>query len=53
MFSRMMLTNDDDVKSMFSIFGKHNMFPTIEMDALLMTSPEDIFKILIRPDEYV
>jgi hypothetical protein len=35
-FSKMMLTNDDDMRSMFSIFGQHNMFSMIEMDASLL-----------------
>ena len=50
-FIQMILTNDDDVKSMFLIFGQHNMFPMIEMDASFLRSPEDILKRLIRPDE--
>jgi len=50
-----MLTNndDDDVRSMFSLFGKHNMFQTIELDVLLLRSPEDIIKSLIWQEEDV
>jgi len=43
-FSRSKLKNDEDVRKMFSIFGQCSMFPTIEMDALLLRSPEDILK---------
>jgi hypothetical protein len=43
--NRMMVTNDDDMRNMFSIFGQHNMFPTIEMDALLFRSSEDIPRV--------
>jgi len=50
-FSQMMLTNYDDVRSMFSIFGQHNMFSTIELDVLLLRYSEDILKSLIRSDE--
>jgi hypothetical protein len=38
MFSRPELTNDDDVRMMFSIFCQHKMFPTIEIDASLLRS---------------
>jgi hypothetical protein len=49
-----MLTNDDDdVRSMFSLFSQHNMFSTIELDVSLLRSPEDILKSLIRPEEDV
>ena len=41
-FSRLELTNDDDVRSMFSIFWQHNMFPWIDMFVTLLRSPEDI-----------
>ncbi|AES64062.2 40S ribosomal S10-like protein, putative [Medicago truncatula] len=47
------LTNDIDVRSMFSIFGQDIIFPTIEMDATLLRPPEDILKSLTRPDEDV
>ena len=30
-FSRLELNNNDDVRSMFSIFWQHNMFPWIDM----------------------
>jgi len=51
-FSRPELTNDD-MRSMFSIFGQHSMFPRIEMDATLLRLHEDILKSLIQPDEHV
>ena len=50
-FGRPEILNDDDVRSMFSIFCQHNMFPWIEMDATL--PPEDILKSLILPQDYV
>nr|ABN08332.1 hypothetical protein MtrDRAFT_AC155890g36v2 [Medicago truncatula] len=49
----MMLTNDDDVRIMFSIFGQHIMFSTIEFDVLLLRSSEDTLKSLLWPDEDV
>jgi hypothetical protein len=52
-FSWMMLANDNDVRSMFSIFGQHDMFPKIKMDASLLRSPEYIIKSLILPNEDV
>jgi len=32
-FSRMKLTNDDDVRTMFSVFGQHSTRGPIELDA--------------------
>jgi len=49
----MMLMNDDNVMSMFSIFGEHNMFSTIELDGSLLRSFKNILKSLIRPYEDV
>jgi len=49
-FSRLELTNDDDVRSMFSIFWQHNMFSWIDMYVTLLRSPEDILNNLIMPD---
>jgi len=37
-FSRMKLTNDDDVRTMFSVFGQHNTRGPIELDASLVRS---------------
>ena len=48
----MMLTHDD-VRSMFLIFGKYNMFSTIELDVSLLRSSEDILNSLIQLDEDV
>jgi len=48
-FNEIILTNDDCVRSMFSVFRHHNMFPMIEMDATLLGSSEDILKSLILP----
>jgi hypothetical protein len=46
---KIMLTYDDWVRSMFSIYVQHRMFPRIEMKATLLRSPEDILKSLILP----
>ncbi|KEH17274.1 40S ribosomal S10-like protein, putative [Medicago truncatula] len=52
-FSWPELTNDDDVRSMFSNFYQHIMFPWIDMLVTLLRSPEDILKSLIplEPEE--
>jgi len=50
-FSRLELKNDDDVRSMFSIFWQHNMFPWIDMFGTLQRSTEDILKSLIPPED--
>lgn len=52
-FSQMMLMNDDNVRSMFSIFGWQSMFSTIKLDVSLLRSSEDIYKSFIRLDEDV
>jgi hypothetical protein len=51
-FSRMKLTNDDDVRTMFSVFGQHSIRGPIELDASLVRSAEQIKKRLIRPRNY-
>lgn len=51
-FSWLELTNDDDVRSMFSIFWQDNMFPWIDMFVMLMRLPEDILNSLIPPKDY-
>jgi len=48
-FSRMKLTNDDDVRTMFSIFGHHSARGPIELDASLVRSAEQILESLNRP----
>jgi len=48
-FSRLELSNDDEVRSMFSIFWQHNMFPWIDMFVTLLRSPEDILNSLFLP----
>jgi len=48
-----MLTDDDCVRSMFSRYDKEHMFPTIEMEAALLRSPENILNGLIMPKNYV
>ena len=45
------LKNDDDVRSMFSIFWEHKMFPWIDMFVMLLTSPKDILTNLILPED--
>jgi len=51
-FSWMKLTNDDDVRTMFSIFGLHSTRGPIELDASLVRSAEQIQKSLIWPRTY-
>ena len=51
-FNRMKLTNDDDVRTMFSIFGQHTTRGPIELDASLVISTEQILKSFIRPRTY-
>jgi len=48
----MKLTNDDDVRTMFSIFGQHGTRGPIELDASLVRSAEEILKSLHRPRNY-
>ncbi|KEH44097.1 40S ribosomal S10-like protein, putative [Medicago truncatula] len=54
-FSRLELMNDNDMKSMFSIFWQHHLFPWIDMYVTLLRSSEDILKslILLEPEDYV
>jgi len=51
-FSRPELTNNDYVRSMFSIFCQHIMFPWIDMFVMLLRSPKDILNNLITPEHY-
>ena len=51
-FSRLKLTNDDDVRTMFSVFGQHSTRWLIELDASLVRSAEQILKSLIRLRNY-
>jgi len=41
-FIRMKLTNDDDVRTMFSVFGQHSTRGPIELDTSLVRSVEQI-----------
>ena len=50
-FSRMKLTNDDNVRTMFFVF-QHNTRGPIELDASLVRSTEQILKSLHRPRNY-
>jgi len=51
-FNRMKLTNDDNMRTMFSIFGQHSTRGPIELDALLVRSTEQIVKFFIQPKTY-
>ena len=51
-FSRMKLMNDDDVWTMFSIFGQYSTIGPKDLDALLVRSVEQIHKSLIQPKSY-
>jgi hypothetical protein len=51
-FSRMKLTNDDDVRTMFSVFGQHNTRGPIELNASLVRSAEQILESLNWPRTY-
>ncbi|KEH30291.1 hypothetical protein MtrunA17_Chr4g0033301 [Medicago truncatula] len=46
---KIMLTDDDYVRSMFSSYYRERMFPVIELEATLLRSPKDILNNLIRP----
>ncbi|KEH34048.1 hypothetical protein MTR_3g058650 [Medicago truncatula] len=48
-FSQMKLMNDDDIRTMFSIFGQYG---PIELDALLVRSIEHIQQSLIQRRNY-
>jgi len=48
----MKLTNDDDVRTMFSVFGQDSTRGPIEMDASLVRSAEQILDSLNRPRTY-
>ena len=51
-FNRMKLMNDDDVRTMFLIFGQYNTRGPIEFDTSLVRSVEHIQQSLIRPRNY-
>ena len=51
-FGRMKLTNDNDVRTMFFVFGQHSTRGPIELDASLVRSAEQILKSLHRPRNY-
>jgi len=51
-FSRIKLTNDDEVRTMFSVFGQHNTRGPIELDASLARSAEQILKSFHQPRNY-
>ncbi|MCI22980.1 photosystem I P700 chlorophyll a apoprotein, partial [Trifolium medium] len=48
-FINMKLQNDDDVRTMFSIFSQYNMKGPIELDATLVRYVQDICSGLICP----
>jgi hypothetical protein len=51
-FNRMKLTNNDDVRTMFSVFGQHSTRGPIELDDSLVRSGEQILKSLHRLRNY-
>ena len=46
--SRMKLKNDNDVRTMFSVFGQHSIRGPIELDASLVRSAKQIQKMIRR-----
>jgi len=48
----MKLTNDDDVRTMFSVFAQDSTRGPIELDASLVRSAEQILKSMHRPRNY-
>jgi len=48
----MELMNDDEVRTMFSVFGQCSTKGPIELDASLVISVEQIQPSLIRPRNY-
>jgi len=48
----MKLKNDNDVRTMFSVFGQHSIRGPIELDASLVRSAKQIRKSLIWPRKY-
>jgi hypothetical protein len=50
---KIMLTDDDCVRSMFSRYYQERMFPRIEMEVTLLRSPDDILNSMIMPENYV
>jgi len=51
-FGRMKLMNNDEVRTMFLIFGQYSTREPIELDALLVIFVEQIKKSLIRLRNY-
>ena len=49
--SARMKNDDDDVRSMFSIFWQHDIFPWIDMFVMLLRSSEYIFNNLVPPED--
>ncbi|MCI37307.1 hypothetical protein A2U01_0058531, partial [Trifolium medium] len=47
-FNNMKLQNDDDIRTMFSIFSQYNTKKPIELDATLTRSVEAIFASCIE-----
>ncbi|CAJ2645392.1 unnamed protein product [Trifolium pratense] len=50
-FTDMMLENNDDIQTMFSIFEQYSTRWPIELDATLTRSVEAILAILVRPED--
>jgi len=51
-FSRMKVINNDDVRTMFSVFAQHSARWPIELDASLVRSTEQILKSLHWPRNF-
>ncbi|MCI80221.1 photosystem I P700 chlorophyll a apoprotein, partial [Trifolium medium] len=49
LFTKMELRNNDDVRTMFSIFPRYMTKGPIELDATLVRSVEDICANMIHP----
>ncbi|XP_045830908.1 uncharacterized protein LOC123922206 [Trifolium pratense] len=50
-FTDMMLENNDDIETMFSIFEQYSNRGPIELDATLTRSVEAILASLVRPED--
>ena len=50
-FSKMQLKNDDDVRTMFSIYSQHSTKGPIELDAKLTRSVDAILANLKHPED--
>ncbi|XP_045796116.1 uncharacterized protein LOC123890528 [Trifolium pratense] len=49
LFTHVKLHNNDDVRTMFSVFSEYRSYVPIELDAELVRSVENILSCMIRP----